>query len=146
MPDYKAANQDLALSQRALGSLYEHGNGVKQDYAEALKWYRKAAFNNPVFSRQLAWVLATCPDARFRDAVSAENIFKKGIPTTKNPFALDVLAAIYAANGKFTDAINTEKDAISNYQIKNSATIRKYEARLALYEANTPYIDTPNSP
>ncbi len=32
-----------ARAQHNLGYLYQTGFGVKQDYAEALKWYRKAA-------------------------------------------------------------------------------------------------------
>ena len=29
--------------QFSLGVMYEHGEGVRQDYAEAVRWYRKAA-------------------------------------------------------------------------------------------------------
>lgn len=29
--------------QFSLGVMYEHGEGVRQDYAEAARWYRKAA-------------------------------------------------------------------------------------------------------
>jgi len=32
-----------AKAQFTIGSMYENGSGVKQDYAEAAKWYRKAA-------------------------------------------------------------------------------------------------------
>jgi uncharacterized protein len=39
----KAADQDLALAQNNLGSMYREGRGVSQDYAEALRWFRKAA-------------------------------------------------------------------------------------------------------
>ena len=37
------AYQGNAVAQFALGLLYNDGSGVPQDYAEALKWYRKAA-------------------------------------------------------------------------------------------------------
>jgi len=37
------ADQGDATAQNNLGTLYEHGHGVKQDYAAALKWYSKAA-------------------------------------------------------------------------------------------------------
>jgi hypothetical protein len=39
----KAAEQGLAYSQYVLGGIYYNGDGVPQDYAEAAKWYRKAA-------------------------------------------------------------------------------------------------------
>jgi len=37
------AEQGDAEAEAKLGSMYSHGLGVPQDYAEALRWYRKAA-------------------------------------------------------------------------------------------------------
>ncbi|MDR3474755.1 MAG: tetratricopeptide repeat protein [Devosia sp.] len=37
------ADQGNANAQAALGALYELGNGVPQDYMEAVRWYREAA-------------------------------------------------------------------------------------------------------
>ncbi|MEX4056507.1 sel1 repeat family protein [Haemophilus influenzae] len=37
------AEQGDAISQFLLGGMYEEGLGVKQDYFEAVKWFRKAA-------------------------------------------------------------------------------------------------------
>src|ERR1043165_9947716 len=37
------AEKGDAKAQTELGQIYEVGQGVKQDYAEAVKWYRKAA-------------------------------------------------------------------------------------------------------
>ena len=39
----KAAEQNYAPAQSALGYRYYAGEGVEQDYLEAAKWYRKAA-------------------------------------------------------------------------------------------------------
>ncbi|WP_236848211.1 SEL1-like repeat protein [Chlorobaculum limnaeum] len=39
----RAARQGDAIAQNKLGLLYHTGQGVKQDYAEALRWYRQAA-------------------------------------------------------------------------------------------------------
>ena len=39
----QAAMEKLADSQCALGSIYARGEGVNQNYIEALKWYQKAA-------------------------------------------------------------------------------------------------------
>ena len=45
--EYKAkAEQGDATAQHNLGVCYVTGQGVKQDYAEAVKWYRKAAEQN----------------------------------------------------------------------------------------------------
>ncbi len=37
------ARQDDPAAQRNIGHLYRNGLGVAQDFAEAMKWYRKAA-------------------------------------------------------------------------------------------------------
>src|ERR1017187_2848162 len=37
------AEQGNALAQAKLGLMYENGDGVPQDYAEAVRWYHKAA-------------------------------------------------------------------------------------------------------
>ena len=38
-----AADQGDAKAQYSLGVMYDQGEGVPQDYAEAVKWYRLAA-------------------------------------------------------------------------------------------------------
>jgi len=37
------AEQGIAQSQNNLGWMYHKGQGVPQDYKEAIKWYRKSA-------------------------------------------------------------------------------------------------------
>ncbi|MEX0999591.1 MAG: SEL1-like repeat protein [Thermodesulfobacteriota bacterium] len=37
------ADQGFVEAQYSLGFLYKHGQGVRQSYEEAAKWYRKAA-------------------------------------------------------------------------------------------------------
>jgi TPR repeat protein len=44
--DRKAAEQNLADAQCALGWCYANGHGVVKDEVEAVKWYRKAAEQN----------------------------------------------------------------------------------------------------
>ncbi len=38
-----AAEQGSLIAQSTLGTLYHLGEGVQQNYAEAMKWYRMAA-------------------------------------------------------------------------------------------------------
>jgi TPR repeat protein len=45
------AEQGLAKAQYALGAMYDHGWGVPQNYAEALKWYRLAADQGDVLAQ-----------------------------------------------------------------------------------------------
>ena len=46
------ANEGDAKAQYNLGLLYEMGLGVKQDYQEAAKWYRKAAVQDNIESQK----------------------------------------------------------------------------------------------
>jgi len=39
----RLAEQSSAQAQYNLGVMYRNGQGVQQDYTEALKWYRKSA-------------------------------------------------------------------------------------------------------
>ncbi|MGD0521158.1 MAG: tetratricopeptide repeat protein [Terracidiphilus sp.] len=51
------AESDDAESQFSLGSIYENGQGVPQDYAQAAEWYRKAAESGNVRAQdQLAYL------------------------------------------------------------------------------------------
>ena len=47
VPDFKktlqAAEQGYAKAQFNLGLIYYNGQGVRQDYTQAVQWYRKAA-------------------------------------------------------------------------------------------------------
>ena len=46
-----AFGQQQQMAQGQLGLLYEKGNGVRQDYSEAAKWYRKAADQGSVYGQ-----------------------------------------------------------------------------------------------
>ncbi len=39
------AEQGNATAQYRLGVMYDSGFGVAQDYAEAMKWYRRAVYS-----------------------------------------------------------------------------------------------------
>ena len=39
----RSAEQGDAFAQNSLGTLHALGNGVQQDYGEAVKWFRKSA-------------------------------------------------------------------------------------------------------
>ncbi|KAK3836728.1 MAG: hypothetical protein J3R72DRAFT_450404 [Linnemannia gamsii] len=41
----KAADQGHAMAMFSIGYLYEHGLGVTRDFANAVRWYRKAVNN-----------------------------------------------------------------------------------------------------
>ena len=39
----KSTEQDYAQAQLKLGFIYNHGQGIPKDFAEAAKWHRKSA-------------------------------------------------------------------------------------------------------
>ena len=57
---WKAAEKGLAYSQYVLGGIYYNGEGVPQDYAEAVKWFRTAAEQGEVYAQyNLGWMYGT---------------------------------------------------------------------------------------
>lgn len=88
--------------------------------------------------RSLAWLLATCPDQRYRNPrqalASAEQAAKLSVPG--DPFVLDALAAAHANAGQFDRAVRYQQEAIANVP-GNFA--EPFSARLALYQQRRPY-------
>ena len=59
----RAAERGLAKAQCGLGTMYERGYGVPQDYEEAAKWYRRAAKQgdpNAPFALGAMYALGQC--------------------------------------------------------------------------------------
>ncbi len=107
---------------------YNEGLRIKPNYA--------AAINN------LAWILATTEDVRFRNPADAVKLAQRACVLTnhKDAEALDTLAAAYAAAGRFEKATETAEKAlelaVSAGRKDLAAEIRN---RLRLYQAHQPY-------
>lgn len=94
-------------------------------YKEARGEFEKGIRLNPNDSDgylELAWCLATCPDASFRDGKEALKLEKKGCALVKNQNdpecnfeCASVLAVASAEVGDFDEAVRNQKQAISNY-------------------------------
>jgi tetratricopeptide (TPR) repeat protein len=85
--------------------------------------------------RELAWILATHPDATYRDGARAVELSERAARLTdhREPRVLDTLAAGYAAAGRFE-------------QMPPSARHEQIQAirlRLQLYEQRRPYHSSP---
>lgn len=97
----------------------------------------------------LAWLLATCPDAKYRDGQKAVFYSKKDIEQSeeKAPYQFDTSAAAYAEAGNFPEAIKAQEKAISLLQEKypnDKETLSKYEKHLASYKEGKPWrLDPP---
>jgi Flp pilus assembly protein TadD len=93
----------------------------------------------------LAWMLATCGDISFRDPNRAIELAEQACRLTDyaKPGMLDVLAAAYAAAGRFSDAVTTAEKALELSRTKGEEEIaQNIQMRLFLYKRNLPYIET----
>jgi tetratricopeptide (TPR) repeat protein len=98
------------------------------------------AGDHPRLLHALAWVLATAPEAGVRNgreavALAAKLVALKG---ERDPIALDVLAAAYAASGRFREATALGRKAAD--LAEGTTVAGEIEARLALYERRQPYV------
>ena len=132
---------------------------IKPAYAEALNnrgfaWVRKGNLNRALtdFTRAIeinpvlldaynskAWILATSSQAGYRNGKEAVVLAQKAVKINANIDSLDTLAAAYAANGQFDEAVSTQKQVI-HLLIQQDRTERlvAYIDHLNTYKAGQP--------
>ena len=90
----------------------------------------------------LAWVLSTCPDASQRNGVRALALAKKGdqLAGGDNAVILRTLAAAYAENARFDDAMETAQRALQFALARpdSSALAAKLEKDIDFYRNHLP--------
>jgi hypothetical protein len=87
----------------------------------------------------LAWLRATCPDPKFRDASEALRL-ARAQAGAGNARALDVLAAACAEAGLFDEAVTAAHQAIEAAEHSGEKTAAaEIRDRLKLYESRRPY-------
>ena len=128
--NYAVAYHDRAEAYNLLGN-----------YEAAVDGFRKTIELDPKFAaayNNLAWLLATCPDAKYRDGKQAvANATRARALLAGDDYSLsDTLAAAYAASGDFAAAIGWQTKAV---ELAPAADQAELEARLELYKARKPY-------
>lgn len=139
--EYQRALQtipDNAEAHCILGLLF----ALHKNFSAALEQYNEAIRLNPNQAgakSNLAWLLATCPDASLRDGKRALELalFVNQLSQGGNVTALDTLAAAYAETGQFPEAVTTARRAID--VAAGSAAAESVRERLRLYEKELPY-------
>ena len=146
--DKGEVEQALAHLQRALeiepnfaDAHYNLGNTFLQmaQPAEAVAHYDKALQINPSDTQALnnmAWVLATWPDARVRDGPRAVRLANEADSLTRNksPIISATLAAAYAEAGRFPEAITTAERALHLAMNEgNTARVNSIRGQLDTY-------------
>jgi Flp pilus assembly protein TadD len=113
--------------------------------AEALSHYREAVRlgpNTPLYLNDLAWFLATNPQAELRDGAEAVRLAERACQLSggKEPRFQGTLDAAYAETGRFAEAIATVTKVRELALAAGQPDIaRRAEERLALYQAGKPY-------
>ncbi|MGI2169584.1 sel1 repeat family protein [Shewanella sp. MF05960] len=123
-----------------LGFIYSAGgDGVVRNCGKAMVQFNTAG--DTVSMGNVAWILATCPEAEYRDGSRAVSMSLKLLAQNQNdPTVLDNLAAGYAEIGDFTSAIDAQKKAIEALK-QNPALAHSDEfiQRLKQYQNNQAY-------
>ena len=115
--------------------------------SEAIVQWREALAvqpDNGNAASNLAWVLATCPEDSIRDGTRAVELAEKAMRLSggKIPMIFRVLAAAYAENGRFSDAIDTaQRGADLANRTGNPALASELESNIALYQSGRPLRD-----
>lgn len=105
------------------------------DYSEALRLRPDHAG----LINTLAWLWATAPDAKLRDGEKALEFANKACELSKwkEPAYIDTLAAAFAENGKFAEAVKWETKYLAGKLTQELADGAR--ARLKLYQEKKPY-------
>ena len=118
---------------------------AQQQPAEAKAEYLKALELDSSLSlacNNLAWMLATHPDAKIRNGREAMELAERACRLTNDeiPFYLGTLAAAYAEAGRFGDAVTTAEKARDLARKAGQDKIaERNEQLLELYHAGRPY-------
>jgi tetratricopeptide (TPR) repeat protein len=118
---------------------------AKKEYDKAIQDYEEAIRLDPKDGTGLngkAWVLATCPEKKYRDGKKAVELATMACEQTKYKEAdfLDTLSCAHAEAGKFDEAVKWQKKALADpnfvKELGQNAT-----AKLKLFEQKKPYRD-----
>lgn len=118
---------------------------IKGKYDRSLSDFNKAIELDPtdvLAHNSFAWFLATCADSRYRDGKRAVKFAEKALRLEKNAAFFDTLAAAYAEDNRFDDAIKTQEKAIKLLE-KNGMTeaLSEFKKHLDSYKTGKPWRD-----
>jgi tetratricopeptide (TPR) repeat protein len=143
----EAQQPDHALVHFRLATAYRN---LKQ-WPQAIASYRRAIELDPnllLAANNLAWILATNPDASLRDGAQAVALAERVCTATQFEEAefLDTLSVAYAERGDFKKAAETARKAVQILQASgrsSQSTLQPLLDRIHDFDANKPYRDAP---
>ncbi len=147
--EYDLAISDYTRAIKANPDLFEAYLGraasrfAQGKYPQAIADYEyilKKEPRHPDANNQLAWLLAVCPDPRYRNGKRAVKLAERAVASEASAHYLDTLAAAYAEAGRFRDAERTQKSVIF-LLMKHDQTrgLDRYVKRLTYYQKKRPW-------
>ena len=133
-PDYAKAHNNLANALRQQGRI-----------EEAMREYETALSSDPesvLAANNLAWLLATSSDASIRNGPKAVQLAEQAdrLSGGRDPIILHTLAAAYAENRQFPEAVEVAQRALEIADAKGiSSLAESLRNKLTLYQAGSPY-------
>jgi len=129
--------------RRQLAGLLMRTGAIRQ---ALLQWQSvlESAPGDLVATNEVAWIFATCPDARYRNGAAAVRIAAEAVQISqnRNPAVLDTLAAAQAEAGQFDKAVQTAQRALSLAGLQGDKTLAaEVQTRLKSYRNDKPWRD-----
>lgn len=137
----------LELQPDSAEACYNLGDVLiqKGEEAEGIAKLEQAVEIKPDFSdalNDLAWELATAPQARLRNGKEAVELAQRAdhLAEGKDLDVLDTLAAAYAEAGRFAESMQAARKAIDLAQASEQIDrVKQFNTELQSYEANQPF-------
>ena len=134
-------NPGYAKAHNNLGNAFLQKGNV----AEAIAHFQRALQLEPADpwpKNNLAWILATCPEASLRDGKKAVELAWQANALTggENLTILHTLAAAFAEAGRFSEAVETAQRALHLAEAQSNARLAgKLQYELKLFQAGKPF-------
>ena len=143
------AEEDDPEAMLMLGNLHAKGVGVEQNFRRAINWFKSAvsiAEDDANIVNEVAWTLTVTNIEKLRSQSYALRIMDRMMSADEeargNPAYLDTWAAAHAANGKFSEAIDLQKQALQAAKDRDQeGDLEELNAHLKLFTEKTVIID-----
>jgi protein O-mannosyl-transferase len=137
-PDYTNAHNNLGIVQ-------SRREGILKDLTQRRESLRSRP-NDVALLNETAWILATNPNASIRNGTEAVELAQRAVQLSDGREAAIVgtLAAAYAEAGRFSEAVQTARQALELAGRQNNQSLAEsIKAKIPLYERGNPFREIP---
>jgi Flp pilus assembly protein TadD len=116
--------------------------GQVQEAKEQFQATLKIVPDSPAALNNLAWLLATCPEANIRNGAQAVTLAEQAnrLSQGADPAILDTLAAAYAEEGRYLEAVTVARQALQLARAQNQTSMADaIQLQINLYQAGSPF-------